>query len=183
MHGATDNPKGRFRSVMNLAEMFHKGGDTERSLRLVEQILPELRRSGASLQLGFHLNNLAAYYLALGNPQAARAPLFDAATIVPRDGGHWHWCLLQNAAELIFFEGDSEVAALLLGLADKRFEGWPDGRQDTERKQRDRLLGNLGNILGQDRLERLMQQGRQLSLFEADHLAGFISARSPDSGT
>jgi predicted ATPase/DNA-binding winged helix-turn-helix (wHTH) protein len=181
MHVATGNPKGRFRSVMSLSEMFHKHGDTERGLRLVEQILPELRRSGASLQLGFHLNNLAAYYLALGNPQAARAPLYDAATIVPRDGGHWHWCLLQNAAELIVFEGDSEVAALLLGFTDKRFEGWPDGRQDTERRQRDRLMGNLGKTLGQDRLERLMQQGRQLSLFEADHLAGFISAGSPST--
>ena len=183
MHIATGNPKGRFRSVMNLSEMLHKHGDTERGLRLVEEILPELRRSGASLQLGFHLSNLAAYHLALGNPQAARAPLHEAATIVPRDGGHWHWCLLQNEAELIFFDGDSEVAALLLGFTDKSFEGWPDGRQDTERKQRDRLLAKLGKALGQDHLERLMQQGRLLSLFEADHLAGFISARPPVSGS
>ena len=179
MHVATGNPKGRFRSVMNLAEMFHKGGDTERSLRLVEEILPELRRSGASLQLGFHLNNLAAYHFALGNPRAARAPLYEAAMIVPRDGGNWHWCLLQNAAELIFVGGDSDVAALLLGFTDKSFEGWPDGRQDTEVKQRDRLLRNLGNALAPDRLQRLMEQGRALSLFEADHLAGFIAPKSP----
>jgi predicted ATPase/DNA-binding winged helix-turn-helix (wHTH) protein len=183
MHIATGNPKGRFRSVMNLSEMFHKGGDTERSLRLVEEILPELRRSGASLQLGFHLNNLAAYHLSLGNPLAARAPLKEAATIVPRDGGNWHWCLLQNAAELMFVDGDSDVAALLLGFTDKCFEGWPDGRQDTEIKQRDRLLANLGRALSHDRFERLMQQGRSLSLFEADHLAGFISAKQPSVGT
>jgi hypothetical protein len=177
MHVATGNPKGRFRSTMNLAEMFHKGGDTERSLRLVEQILPEMRRSGPSLQLGFHLNNLSAYHLALGNPQAARAPLYEAATIVPRDGGNWHWCLLQNAAELIFFNGDSDVAALLLGFTDISFEGWPDGRQDTEEKQRERLVGNLWNALPPDRLERLILQGRSLSLFEADHLASFITDR------
>ncbi|HEX2280477.1 MAG TPA: hypothetical protein VHG52_01820, partial [Thermomicrobiales bacterium] len=130
---------------------------------------------------GFHLKNLAAYHVALDNPQAARAPLYEAATIVPRDGGNWHWCLLQNAAELFFVGGDAEVAALLLGFTDKGFESWPDGRQDTEEKQRERLLGNLEKTFAPEHLARLMQQGRLLSLFEADHLAGFIGTRSPGS--
>jgi hypothetical protein len=98
---------------------------------------------------------------------------------VPRDGGNWHWCLLQNAAELVFADGDSEAAALLLGFTDKCFERWLDGRQATELLQRDRLFGDLEEALGQDLLDRLMQQGRLLSLFEADHLAGFTGAGSP----
>ena len=50
--------------------------------------------------------------------QGAVAPLFEAAEIVPRDGGQWHWCLLQNAAELLARRGSADVAALLLGFAD-----------------------------------------------------------------
>lgn len=179
MHLDTGNPKGRFRSVMNLAEMLHKGGDTVRALSLSEQILPELRAAGRSLQLGFQLNNIAAYRFALGDPDAAVAPLFEAAEIVPRDGGQWHWCLLQNAAELLATRGAFDVAALLLGFADKSFEGWIDGRQATEEMQRNRLSGTLEAALSRSERDRLVEQGRGLSLFEADHLAGFIKTERP----
>ncbi len=173
MHVAMGNPKGRFRSVMNLSEMLHNAGDTVRSIALVMSILPELRRSGPSLQLGFHLSNLASYNLALGHPELAREPLYEAAKIVPRDGSNWHWCLLQNAAELFRTEGEHHNAALLLGFADKGFESWPDGRQDTEQAQRDRLFRELSEVLSKPELERFMAQGRTLSMFEADHIAGF----------
>lgn len=179
MHLDTGNPKGRFRSVMNLAEMLHKGGDTERPLSLSEQILPELRAAGRSLQLGFQLNNIAAYRLSLGDAEGAAAPLFEAAEIVPRDGGQWHWCLLQNAAELLATRGAYDVAALLLGFADKSFESWIDGRQATEEMQRNRLAATLEAALSRRERDRLMQQGRALTLFEADHLAGFIKTERP----
>lgn len=179
MHLDAGNPKGRFRSVMNLAEMLHKGGDTRRALSLSEQIMPELRAAGASLQLGFQLNNIAAYRFSLGDAQGAVAPLYEAAEIVPRDGGQWHWCLLQNAAELLATRGSADVAALLLGFADRSFEGWIDGRQATEEMQRSRLVGLLDEALPQGERERLMLQGRALSLFEADHLAGFIRDERP----
>ena len=179
MHLDTGNPKGRFRSVMNLAEMLHKGGDTRRALSLSEQIMPELRAAGRSLQLGFQLNNNAAYRLALGDSEGAAAPLFEAAEIVPRDGGQWHWCLLQNAAELLATRGAYDVAALLLGYVDKGFEGWIDGRQATEEMQRHRLAGILEAALSRSESVRLIQQGRGLSLFEADHLAGFIKNERP----
>lgn len=179
MHLDTGNPKGRFRSVMNLAEMLHKGGDTTRSLSLSEQILPELRAAGRSLHLGFQLNNNAAYRFALGAPEGAAAPLYEAAEIVPRDGGQWHWCLLQNAAELLASRGAFDVAALLVGFTDKSFEGWVDGRQATEEMQRNRLAAVLAEALPRGERERLMQQGRALSLFEADHLAGFIKTERP----
>lgn len=176
MHAATGNPKGRLRSAMHLSEMFHRGDDTERSLRLVEQILPELRRNGPSLQLGYLLSNLSTYYLALADLGAARGPLDEAAAIVPHNGNNWHCALLQSAAELLFLDGEIDAAAMLLGAADKAFEDWPDGRQTTERLQRDRLFGNLNKVLMRDGLGRLMLQGRALSLFEADHLAGFHTA-------
>ncbi len=159
---------------MNLAEMLHKGGDTVRALSLSNQIMPELRAAGRSLLLGFHLNNNAAYRMALGDFDGAVAPLYEAAEIVPRDGGQWHWCLLQNAAELLATRGAFDVAALLVGFTDKSFEGWIDGRQATEEMQRNRLSATLEAALGRTERDRLLQQGRALTLFEADHLAGFI---------
>jgi hypothetical protein len=131
------------------------------------------------LQLGFQLNNNAAYRFALGDPEGAVAPLYEAAEIVPRDGGQWHWCLLQNAAELLATRGSFDVAALLLGFTDKSFEGWIDGRQATEEMQRNRLAATLEAALTRPESERLIQQGRGLSLFEADHLAGFIKTERP----
>ena len=66
------------------------------------------------------------------------------------------------------------MAALLTGFTDRSFEGWIDGRQATEEMQRNRLSAKLEAALGQPERDRLLQQGRALTLFEADHLAGFI---------
>ena len=134
---------------------------------------------GRSLLLGFHLNNNAAYRFALGDAAGAEAPLYEAAEIVPRDGGQWHWCLLQNAAELMAVRGAYDVAALLLGFTDKSFESWIDGRQATEEMQRNRLAALLEGALPRAEYRRLLEQGRALSLFEADHLAGFIKDERP----
>ena len=179
MHEQVGNPKGRFRSAINLCEMLHRGDDTARALRIAEQVLPDLRRDGSSLQLCIMLTNMGAYNFALGNPDAAEAPLREAARVVPRDGGHWHWCLLQGMAELAANRGAHMDAALMLGFADQCFEGWVDGRQATEESQRNRLIALLGRALPDGELERLLQQGRGLSLFEADHLAGFSGAERP----
>ena len=57
-----------------------------------------------------------------------------------------------------------------------------DGKADTgdrSRPQRRRLIALLGKALPQGELERLLLQGRGLSLFEADHLAGFSGTERP----
>jgi predicted ATPase/DNA-binding winged helix-turn-helix (wHTH) protein len=175
MHRELGNLKGRYRSAINLCEMLHRWQDTARALRIAEQILPDLRRDGASLQLCIMLTNMAAYNFALGHPDAAEPLLREAVQMVPRDGGHWHWCLLQGMAELQANRGAIADAALVLGYTDQCFEGWIDGRQATEETQRNRLLAILGAALPAAELERLLQQGRTLSLFEADHLVGFTT--------
>lgn len=175
MHRELGNLKGRYRSAINLCEMLHRWQDTARALRIAEQILPDLRHDGSSLQLCIMLTNMAAYNFALGQPDAAEPLLREAILVVPRDGGHWHWCLLQGMAELAANRGAFADAALVLGFTDRAFEGWIDGRQATEEAQRDRLIAILGAALPDDECERLLQQGRTLSLFEADHLIGFVT--------
>ncbi len=174
MHEELGNLKGRYRSAINLCEMLHRWGDTPRALRIAEQVLPDLRRDGSSLQLCITLTNIAAYNFALGRADAAEAPLREAVSVVPRDGGHWHWCVLQGMAELAANRGAASDAALILGFTDRCFEGWPDGRQATEEAQRLRLVALLEQALPGEECARLIEQGRALSLFEADHIAGFI---------
>jgi predicted ATPase/DNA-binding winged helix-turn-helix (wHTH) protein len=175
MHAQLGNSKGRYRSAINLCEMLHGMGDTARALRIAEQILPDFRRDGSSLQLCIMLTNIAAYNFALGQPDAAEAPLREAIHVVPRDGGHWHWCLLQGMAELAANRGAAADAALVLGFTDKCFDGWIDGRQATEAAQRRRLMSLLQDALADGERDRLIQEGRTLSLFEADHLVGFAT--------
>ncbi len=173
MHVACGNPNGRSRSAVNLCEMLHKQGETARAIEIGERLLPEMRRDGSKLHLCLMLTNVAAYHLSLGQAEAAEAPLLEAAVVIPRDGGHWHWCILQGMAELRASRGAASEAAILAGFTDRCFEGWPDGRQETEELQRRRLQALLGAALPEAEFARLLQQGRTLSLFEADHLAGF----------
>ena len=88
------------------------------------------------------------------------------------DGSYWHLCVLQNAAEWRFWQGDHSSAALLLGIIDKRIEAWPDGRQATEQMQRDRLGKRLAEALGADEFRQLLEQGASLGLDDARPLAG-----------
>ena len=79
--------------------------------------------------------------------------------------------MLQNAAEWRFWQGEHANAALLLGIIDKRIEVWPEGRQATEQMQRDRLGDQLAEKLGEAEYQRLLDQGAELDLEDARHLA------------
>jgi hypothetical protein len=121
------------------------------------------------------LTNLAAYNFALGRLEAPGALLHEATEAIPRNDGHWHWCLVQGMAELLANRGGAEVAALLVGYTDRCFEGWPDGRQETELLQRERILTLLDAALPAEERDRLLEQGRALSHYEADHHAGLYT--------
>jgi hypothetical protein len=66
-----------------------------------------------------------------------------------------------------------KTAALLIGFVDQQFDGWPDGRQETEVMQRERIGVRLDNKLPASERQNLFAQGRRLDPFEADVLAGF----------
>ncbi|MEP7240889.1 MAG: winged helix-turn-helix domain-containing protein [Devosia sp.] len=176
MHADMGNPIGRFRSVMNFGEVLHRGGDTARSIALVGGALPDLRRSGLTLQLANHLTNLAVYKFSLDDAAGGAAALLEAAPYLVRDASYWHMCALQAAAEWRLYTGNPRDAALLLGIIDRRISEWPDGRQSTEAIQRVRLIARLTDQLGQAELDRLLRQGAALSLLEADQLSGLFSA-------
>jgi hypothetical protein len=171
MHLETGNLRGRFRSLMNFTEIVHKEGDTRLALELAKEVLPEVRRHATQLHLSNQLNNIAAYLFWVGDIEAAEKAHLESAPLMWPDGSYWHLCILQNAAELRFWRGDHTNAALLLGIIDKRIAASADGRQATEQMQRDRLGEKLGETLGMAELQRLLDQGAQLDLADAEQLA------------
>jgi hypothetical protein len=171
MHIETGNLRGRFRSLMNFTEMVHKEGDTRLALELAQEVLPEVRRHATRLHLSNQLGNIAAYLFWLGDIEAAEKAHLESAPLMWPDGSYWHLCILQNAAECRFWRGDHKSAVLLLGIIDKRVDALPDGRQATEQMQRDRLGERLTEALGEDEYGRLLEQGADLDLEDARHLA------------
>lgn len=163
--------RNRFRAALYIAEILHRGGDNEAALHRGGETVNVLRTLGTPQELGYQLNNLAIYAMSAGDLPAAKAYLAEAMTLVPRDGTNWHWCLLQNAAEMASLEGSSGVAALLLGYTDGRFGTFADGRQKTETMQRERIIARLEVAILPAELAKLLQDGQKLGWHEADALA------------
>jgi hypothetical protein len=171
MHLQTGNLRGRFRSMINFTEMVHRHGDTRLALQLAREVLPEVRKHATRLHLSNQLGNIAAYLYWLDDVEAANEAHLESASLMWPDGSYWHLCILQNAAEFRYWQGDHSEAALLLGIIDKRIESWPDGRQATEQMQRDRLAERLTEALGEAEYRHLLKQGAELGLEDARPLA------------
>lgn len=172
MHVSTRNTRGYWKSVMLSAEIMHGEGDTADAIELVSRVLPELRQHGTGEEHAGQIDNLCAYYMAIGDYEAARPLVAECGAHMPRDDKNGMWCIIQNAAELAAHDGKLEAAALLLGFADAGFGSWEDGRQATEAMQRERIVALLGaGKMAEAEQQRLNEQGRALSLFEAEVLA------------
>lgn len=179
MHLQQGNHRGRFRSALYFAEMMHRDGDNDRAIELAQNVIPDLRARGSALELGAQISNLACYSMAAENAAIARPAILEAWRLLPRDHATWYWCILQNATELASIDGRYEDAALLLGFVDKCFEGWADGRQPTEAKQRGRIEARLLKALPNSRYEELRLRGRAMAPFEAEMTGGLqTSVRS-----
>jgi predicted ATPase len=171
MHVEMGNARGHFRALMNFTEILHREGDTRLALELARGVLPEVRSQATQLHLSNQLGNIAAYLYWLGDISGAEKAHLESAPLNWHDGTYWHLCILQNAAEWRFWRGEHKEAALLLGIIDKHIAAWPGGRQATEQLQRDRLGERLWGALGKDEFERLLEQGDQLDLLDAEQLA------------
>lgn len=173
MHNATGNTRSGLRSRLFLGEVLHQSGDNSRAIAIGKSLLREIRAAGYKLELGFQLNNLAAYHLADGEVDRGREMLLEAVEFIARDDTNWHWCVLQNIATIEAIAGDAKRAARLLGFVDGRFAGFSDGRQYTEATQRTRIMERLAAAIPPAELASLMKEGESLSAFEADYIANF----------
>ena len=173
MHQATGNLRAYWKSVMLSAEIMHQMGDTSDAIDLVLRVVPDLRLHANAQEHAGQIDNLCVYYMSIDDYEAARPLVAECASRMPRDDKNGMWCIFQNASELLAHDGDLETAALLLGFVDSGFASWEDGRQGTEKRQRDRIIGLLeAGGLPPAQQKRLFEQGGRLSMFEVEVLSG-----------
>jgi predicted ATPase/DNA-binding winged helix-turn-helix (wHTH) protein len=165
-----DNITGLFRAVINFGEVLHNGGDTAAAIALAERYMARIRRVDDPMWLGMIAGNVASYHLALGNTEAARMPFAEAWVNTPLRSGFWHVGLMSPAADIALAIDRPDVAALVIGFLDQYVDDSGEVLQPTEASQRLRVLARLSTLLPPAELERLVPEGRALSLFAVDHL-------------
>jgi predicted ATPase/class 3 adenylate cyclase len=154
----------------NLGFAYERAGDSGRAREAYEEALA-LRTEG-SIGHAITLTGIGGLLLYDGRPEEAR-PVVTQAIRASADAGVTpvvlEGVLLSAAADAA--SGSAERAARLLGWVDGDFEesGRRRGRRHVE--FRDRADTALRERLGEEELERLMQEGRRLTAEEAVALA------------
>jgi predicted ATPase/class 3 adenylate cyclase len=153
----------------NLAEAeFHEGNAGE-ALQLENEALTIYRSFNHKLGAAISLCNIAAYLIALGRYEDARASARDGLAAA-RDA-QWEagvtWGLQHLAAIAALrpadddgdARGDRHRAARLVGYVDARLDAMEALRQYTEQQEQDKVLFALRASVGESRLSKLMAEG------------------------
>jgi len=169
---ATGERHGRVVALTNLMVAAMARGDGEEALRLGPQCLELARELGNAVVLALAAFNCALSEALLGRYDEARGHLTESIRASGTIGYREEivYCLL--AAGLVAAgTGQADRAATLVGALDEiaLTSGTPIDR--FERALRERLLGDLRLVLGEDRLAAQLHKGSELSLEAATALA------------
>lgn len=175
-------------TLLNLSELEYATGNLEAARSAARQAKETFARIN-SIYTVLVLSNLAAYAMAADNLDEARAHLFEALRRHPETGGAWLGALIENHALLAALHGDYERAAILAGFSEEiyRVRGAP--RQHTERRARERLMGELAKPYSAEDIAQHMERGAALDEKEAlAHVESIHEAKpggvpSPQKGT
>ncbi len=151
----------------NLAEVEFAAGDAAAALQRAEEARAGHEATGNRRSMANDLCNMAAYLVALDCFDDARAHA-TRALVVARDVKATvltAYVLQHLAAVGALQRGDErngepsrERAAMLLGFVDARLSHLEAGREYTERQEYERVLGALGDAMG-ERLPKVMALG------------------------
>jgi predicted ATPase/DNA-binding SARP family transcriptional activator len=166
-----DARQGVAKALLEIGECAFKSGDAEAALRFAHECIASLYDGGEAEQ---HLmaivgSNAAAYALALGRVDEARAFAGDALTLAVRIGDRRRaaWAL-QHLASVALARGDTERAARLFGASEERLSlAITRDRSYTERLGYDELLQTFSRTFSPEELGLLVAQGRRFSADEA----------------
>jgi hypothetical protein len=177
---ALGNAPGDRRMALNLAEVEHMRGQTQRAVAVMREVLPEARAHRNRRLLGYMLVNLAGYLVAIDDlPEAcvvARESLGEFAPLEP-DGADVA-VALEHLALAIALGGDLPRAAKLAGYADATLQKQCFEREFTETTSHDRLASLLREHLAPEQREQLLAEGAALAPETAMALA-FEEPSSP----
>jgi predicted ATPase len=150
----------------NLAEAEFQEGNTVEALQLENEALSIYRKFNHKLGAAISLCDIAAYLIALGRYEDARASARDGL-VAARDA-QWDvgvaWGLQHLAAIAALppagdARGDRLRAARLVGYVDGRLDAMEVLRQYTEQQEQDKVLSALRASFGESQLSELMAEG------------------------
>jgi len=159
-------------SMVNLAELLFIDGEREAAVRYAEQAEAEARRCNALSTLALILSNLAGYRLVLDDAAGAARAARDGLGLC-RDMGQDHLSAvcLEHLALAIALQGETAVAARLLGHVDARYAANGQQRDPLEAAGHLRLLNLLRADMDRAALRAALAEGAAWSSAEADMAA------------
>jgi predicted ATPase len=154
-----------------LAELEFRDGDALAAVKAAGEAVGGYRAINNAWYAALAQSNMAAYLIALGRYDQARAVAREALPAL-RDAQHdvGATFTLQHLAAIAALDtvDDPEAihevrsrAARLMGYADARLTVLALQREHTDQQERDRVLSVLREALGEDRIAALMAEGRQ----------------------
>ncbi len=168
-HRSLGNARGEWVTALNLAEIEHARGQTQRAIAIARETLAAVR-SGAptgtlATLLANLLDNLAGYLIAVGDlPGAVTAASESIGIHAAREPGHAHVAIAIEHLALVFaLRGDLTRAAELEGYAAAAFERYGFERELTATATHHRLTALLRGGLADDVLAPLSARGAALA--------------------
>jgi predicted ATPase len=164
VHHSLGNTGAELLEALNLAEIEHRRGQTERAITIARETLTGARAGTGKMRLVL-LNNFAGYLAAADDLSGAVAAAQEAIGILAaHEPDHAHVAIaIENVALVIALRGDRARAATLEGYADAAFGRHGFEREFTETTTHDRLLALLHEELAPGELARLSAQGAALT--------------------
>ena len=160
-------------AALDLAEIEHASGRTERAIEISRESLPVVRglRDPGNIP-GLSLN-LAAYLTAVDDlPGAVEAVREGIAAASAREPEHYYVAIgIEHTALILALTGEFARSARLEGYAEAALQRSGFAREHTELAANDRLTRLLRGSLPADELERLTRGGAALSAEDAIALA------------
>ncbi len=164
-HRSLGNARGEQISAINLAEIEHMRGQTQRAIAIVRETLVTARTGTDNAMLALLLNNLAGYLAAADDlPGAVAAARESIGIRAEREPDHVHAAMaIEHLALVVALHGDHVRAATLDGYADAAFARHGYEREFTETTSHDRLTALLRERLAPGELARLIAEGAALT--------------------
>ena len=172
-HRALGNAESELVMALNLAELEHERGLTQRAIGILRELLPRFRASRDRTGLAQVLGNLAGYLAAVDDLPAARASAREAIDgLAAREPeAAFVAVAIEHLALAFALDGDLERAAVLAGYSEKALQRHGYAREFTERTSHERLAALLGERLVAGERESLLTRGAALAPRAAIELA------------
>jgi tetratricopeptide (TPR) repeat protein len=166
-----DSRQGMVKALLQIAECAFEAGDAAAALRSARECIASLYEGVEAEQhpLTIVRNNAAAYALALGHVDEARAFAIGALALAQRIGDRRRaaWAL-QHLAGVAFERGEMERAARLLGASEESLRlAITRERSFTETSGHQKVSAGLAGAFTERQLAELTAQGRRWTTEEA----------------